>query len=67
MSKIKSLERIQHPTAALDVLLRGQEILAPHYQRVSIDGTIHKMKYTSSKRFSCKKKDNESFTVTRIQ
>lgn len=67
MAEIKIVERVKHPTIALDTLRRGAELEAPNIQRISFNGTIQKMKYTSKKKFTCNQVDDQYFIVKRIQ
>lgn len=61
-----TINRITHPTASLNNLAPGHEIVVPNFQRISFNGTIHKMKYTSTKKFSCRQIDDKCFLVKRI-
>lgn len=61
-----SIKRIPHPVRALNALASGESLIVPFAQRVSFNGTIQKLSYTSKKRFSCTKINSECFSVKRI-
>jgi len=57
---------IESMTTALETLRLNAVIKAPNFQRVSANGTIQRLKDTSSKKFSCKRFDTY-FTIKRTR
>ena len=62
--KIPALENV---TNTLENMKKGISIPVPNYQRVSINGTIQRLKDTSSRRYSCKRINDTYFTIKRIR
>lgn len=63
----KKIKTIESPTQALNGLRLRGELEAPNTQRESIATTIRRMKVASSKRFTCRKVNDQYFTIKRIQ
>lgn len=63
----KKIQTIESPTQALNSLRLKGELEAPNAQRESIATTIRRMKAVSTKRFTCRKVNEQFFTIKRIQ
>lgn len=66
-NQILTVQRVESPTLALDTLRIRGEIYVPNYQRESFNTTIRRMGNISAKRFTCKRQNNEFFTVKRVR
>ena len=62
--KISPLESV---TITLENMRLGSVEKVPNYQRVSINGTVQRLKDTSSKRYSCTRINDTYFTIKRVR
>lgn len=54
-------EKVQNVTSLLENMRLGDVEKAPNYQRVSFNGTIQRLKYISTKVYSCKAVENADY------
>jgi hypothetical protein len=65
--KEEKIEWLYSLTDTLDKMSKNEVIKAQNKQRVSVEGTVRRIKDVSSKRFSLKRVNDDYFTITRIR
>jgi len=50
---IENVQNIERMTVTLETLRRNETVNVPNHQRVSANGTIQRLKQSSTKKFKC--------------
>jgi len=62
---LTNINPIKTPTESLNSLEVEKFIIAPNFQRASIESTITRFKNVGTKRFALKKNSESTFSITR--
>lgn len=63
----RKYEYLTAPAKQLDSLAIGKQLNVPNSQRVSVNGTIQRIKDRSDKRFTIKRINDDYFIIVRIK